>query len=98
MVLSRIASTGPHFLAVIASGAKQSRGLGRRPLDCFAALAMTAICATLNEAQLRIWGNWIRPQARRRDGLHEPGDIRPFSRDTIEANGADAWHGRADRI
>jgi hypothetical protein len=48
--LSRIASTEPQFLAVFASGAKQSRGRRLRPLDCFAPLAKTAICVAINES------------------------------------------------
>jgi hypothetical protein len=41
-VLRRIVLPESQLLAVIASGAKQSRSPSRRPLDCFAPLAMTA--------------------------------------------------------
>ena len=38
----------------------QSKGLGRRPLDCFAALAMTAICVAINESLLSYIRSYIR--------------------------------------
>ena len=50
--LSRIALPESQLLAVIASGAKQSRGRRLGLLDCFAPLAMTVIRVTIHESLL----------------------------------------------